>query len=71
MAKVYTLDEAINKIFEDREYYLSLSKSERSTFRSYKRRYKDNTMNVDAKLSFVKKYGFVIKQDILFTLKSQ
>ena len=67
---VYTLDKAIQILFDDREYYLSLSKSDRSKMRNYKIRLKNDTLNIDTKISLIKKYGGKVNNNITVELKS-
>ncbi|MDN5210555.1 hypothetical protein QQ020_00810 [Fulvivirgaceae bacterium BMA12] len=65
---VYTLNEAIQIIFNDREYYLSLSKIDRGAMRSYKTRYDNNTLTIDSQISIVKKYNKKAKVTITIEL---
>ena len=64
MAKVYTLDNAINKIFDDRDYYLSLNEIDRAKMRVYKQRFLSKTLSLDSKISLVKKYGAEVTVDV-------
>ena len=64
MAK-YTLDQALQKVFNDREYYLSLSKVERGTMRSYKGRYEEGKLSLNAKIAMIKKYKKNAKVNIV------
>ena len=61
----YTLDEALQKVFNDREYYLSLSKGQRSLVRSYRGRYEENKLSIVAKMALIKKYDTNAKVSIV------
>ena len=67
---VYPLDKAIQILFDDREYYLSLSKSDRSKMRNYKIRFKNDTLNIDTKINLIKKYGGKVNNNITVELKA-
>ena len=64
MTKAYTLDKAIDKIFDDREYYLSLNEIDRAKMRVYKQRFLSKTLSLDSKISLVKKYGAEVTVDV-------
>ncbi|MDN5217459.1 hypothetical protein QQ020_35635 [Fulvivirgaceae bacterium BMA12] len=66
---VYSLDKALEILFDDRKYYLSLSQTERSKIRKYKQRYKENTLTLDGKISLIKMYGGEVIEDIKVKLK--
>ncbi|MDN5214394.1 hypothetical protein QQ020_20105 [Fulvivirgaceae bacterium BMA12] len=65
---VYSLDEAVQILFDDREYYLSLSKSDRSKMRNYKIRFKSETLSTDTKISLIKNYGGKVNNNITVEL---
>ena len=65
---LYTLDKAIQILFDDREYYLSLSKSDRSKMRNYKIRFKNNTLNINTKINLMRKYGGKVNNNITVEL---
>ena len=69
MAKVYTLDNAINKIFDDRDYYLSLNEIDRAKMRVYKQRFLSKSLSLDSKISLVKKYGAEVTVDVKVKFK--
>ena len=64
MTKAYTLDKAIDKIFDDREYYLSLNEIDRAKMRVYKQRFLSKALSLDSKISLVKKYGAEVTVDV-------
>ena len=61
---LYTLDEAIQILFGDREYYPSLSKSDRSKMRNYKIRFKSDTLNIGTKINLIRPYGGKVNNNI-------
>ena len=69
MSNVYTLDEAINKIFDDRDYYLSLNDIDRAKIRVYKQRFLSKTLSLDSKISLAKKYGAEVTVDVQVKFK--
>ena len=64
MAKTYTLDEALQIVFNDREYYLSLPNIKREKIRKYRNRFKTHNLTMDTKLQIVKEYGGKVVNDI-------
>ncbi|MCG8321198.1 MAG: hypothetical protein MI921_16975 [Cytophagales bacterium] len=69
MSKIYALDEAINRIFDDRDYYLSLNEIDRAKMRVYKQRFLSKALSLDGKISLVKKYGAEVTVDIRVKFK--
>ena len=64
MAKIYTLDQALNIVFDDREYYLNLDEKLRSNLRVYKKRFSENKLNVETKIKIIEEYGGKVNVDI-------
>lgn len=69
MAKIYGLDQAINIIIQDTEYYQSLNQKDRSNMRVYKQRFLDGKLNFETKIKMVKKYGGEVTVDVKVKLK--
>lgn len=69
MAKIYGLDQAINIIIQDTEYYQSLNQKDRSNMRVYKQRFLDDKLNFETKIKMVKKYGGEVTVDVKVKLK--
>lgn len=60
----YTLDEAIQILFGDREYYSSPSKSDRIKMRNFKIRFKNDPLNIDTKINLIRPYGGKVNNNI-------
>lgn len=61
---IYTLDQAIIIIFNDREYYLKMNKAKRTTFRNYKSSFNKGILSTSLKIKIVENYGGKTKSDI-------
>ena len=64
MAKIYSLDEAVKIVFNDRQYYLNMNLNDRAKMRVYKRRFDEDKLNFETKVALIERYGGTVSVDV-------